>query len=123
MGYRAIPSSERRECGRRRLGGTKSACHQGGRGHVQRRVEVSADNAVRYAISLIDPCEKLLDLKQPKGTPARLTVCLITRNEERFLLGCLASVRDLAHQIHVVDTGNNGCSRALFRVTAGVWQR
>jgi len=36
----------------------------------------------------------------------RLTVCLITKNEEKFLEQCLQSVRELAHQIVVVDTGS-----------------
>ncbi|GEM_PF-3364967 len=36
----------------------------------------------------------------------RLTVCLIAKNEERFLKQCLESVRELAHQIVVVDTGS-----------------
>ncbi len=39
------------------------------------------------------------------GTP-RLTVCLIAKNEERFLEQCLRSVRDVASQIVVVDTGS-----------------
>ncbi len=37
---------------------------------------------------------------------SRLSVCLIVKNEERFLAQCLKSVRDLAHQIVVVDTGS-----------------
>jgi glycosyltransferase involved in cell wall biosynthesis/predicted Zn-dependent protease len=36
----------------------------------------------------------------------RLTVCLIVKNEEAFLGQCLQSVRDLASQIIVVDTGS-----------------
>jgi glycosyltransferase involved in cell wall biosynthesis/ADP-heptose:LPS heptosyltransferase/ubiquinone/menaquinone biosynthesis C-methylase UbiE/Tfp pilus assembly protein PilF len=36
----------------------------------------------------------------------RLTVCLIAKNEEKFLAQCLKSVRDLAQQIIVVDTGS-----------------
>jgi FkbM family methyltransferase len=36
----------------------------------------------------------------------RLTVCLITRNEEQFLGSCLESIREIAHQIIVVDTGS-----------------
>jgi GT2 family glycosyltransferase/glycosyltransferase involved in cell wall biosynthesis/thioredoxin-like negative regulator of GroEL len=36
----------------------------------------------------------------------RLSVCLITKNEERFLAGCLASVKSLGTQIIVVDTGS-----------------
>lgn len=36
----------------------------------------------------------------------RLTVCLIAKNEERFLGQCLASVKDLADEVVVVDTGS-----------------
>jgi GT2 family glycosyltransferase/glycosyltransferase involved in cell wall biosynthesis/tetratricopeptide (TPR) repeat protein len=36
----------------------------------------------------------------------RLSVCLIAKNEEEFLGSCLASVRGLATQIVVVDTGS-----------------
>ncbi len=42
---------------------------------------------------------------QVPSTP-RLSVCLIVRNEERFLDRCLASIKDLASQIVVVDTGS-----------------
>ena len=35
-----------------------------------------------------------------------LSVCLIVKNEERFLGQCLASVKGLAHQVVVVDTGS-----------------
>ncbi len=36
----------------------------------------------------------------------RLTVCLITKNEEQFLGQCLESVRPIADQIVVMDTGS-----------------
>ncbi|HEV2692279.1 MAG TPA: glycosyltransferase [Verrucomicrobiae bacterium] len=42
---------------------------------------------------------------KPQVTP-RLSVCLITKNEEKFLAQCLKSVRGLAAQIVVVDTGS-----------------
>jgi GT2 family glycosyltransferase/glycosyltransferase involved in cell wall biosynthesis len=42
---------------------------------------------------------------QSKSAP-RLTICLIAKNEEKFLGQCLASVRGLASQIIVVDTGS-----------------
>jgi glycosyltransferase involved in cell wall biosynthesis len=35
-----------------------------------------------------------------------LSVCLITKNEERFLAGCLDSVRTAAEEIVLVDTGS-----------------
>ncbi|MGD0813047.1 MAG: glycosyltransferase [Verrucomicrobiota bacterium] len=40
------------------------------------------------------------------GKAPRLTVCLIAKNEEQFLERCLQSVRDIAGQIVVVDTGS-----------------
>lgn len=46
--------------------------------------------------------EGLLD----ENRPPRLTVCLIVANEEKFIEGCLRSIRELAHQIIVVDTGS-----------------
>ncbi|MSR42854.1 MAG: tetratricopeptide repeat protein [Pedosphaera sp.] len=36
----------------------------------------------------------------------RLSVCLIVKNEERFLAQCLRSVKSVAHQIVLVDTGS-----------------
>jgi hypothetical protein len=40
------------------------------------------------------------------GAAPKLSVCLIVRNEEQFLGRCLASVRGVAGQIIVVDTGS-----------------
>ena len=39
-------------------------------------------------------------------TSLRLTVCLIAKNEQRFIGQCLASVKGVADQIVVVDTGS-----------------
>jgi hypothetical protein len=50
-------------------------------------------------------CRAPRSLPHNAGT-SRLTVCLITKNEQRFLGQCLESVRDLARQIVVVDTGS-----------------
>jgi GT2 family glycosyltransferase/glycosyltransferase involved in cell wall biosynthesis/Tfp pilus assembly protein PilF len=43
--------------------------------------------------------------EKPDRAP-RLSVCLIVKNEEQFLEQCLQSIRDVAHQIVVVDTGS-----------------
>ncbi len=42
----------------------------------------------------------------PESNGDHLTVCIIARNEERFLAQCLESVRGIANQIVVVDTGS-----------------
>ncbi len=47
--------------------------------------------------------------------PGRLSVCLIVRNEEQFLDRCLESVRGLATQIVVVDTGSTDGTVAIAR--------
>jgi glycosyltransferase involved in cell wall biosynthesis/tetratricopeptide (TPR) repeat protein len=45
----------------------------------------------------------------------RLTVCLIARNEEKFLPKCLGAVRGLAQQIVVVDTGSTDRTAEIAR--------
>ena len=42
----------------------------------------------------------------PEPKPATLSVCLIVKNEERFLARCLESVRPVADEIIIVDTGS-----------------
>jgi GT2 family glycosyltransferase/tetratricopeptide (TPR) repeat protein len=47
-----------------------------------------------------------LDVMSFAAKPPRLSVCLIVKNEERFLAQCLKSVQGLAQQLVVVDTGS-----------------
>jgi len=47
------------------------------------------------------------------GPRPSLTVVLITKNEERFLGRCLESVREVAQQIVVVDTGSTDRTRDI----------
>ncbi|MDB6031237.1 MAG: hypothetical protein JWM16_1575, partial [Verrucomicrobiales bacterium] len=47
------------------------------------------------------------------GTMKRLSVCLITKNEEKFLGQCLESVRHVADQIIVMDTGSTDWTRDI----------
>ena len=44
-----------------------------------------------------------------------LSVCLIVKNEERFLGQCLASIKGLAHQVVVVDTGSTDRTVAVAK--------
>ena len=44
-------------------------------------------------------------LPDPNRKP-RLSVCMIVKNEERFLGQCLASVKDIANELIVIDTGS-----------------
>ncbi len=46
----------------------------------------------------------------------RLTLCMIVKNEERFLEGCLASVRGVVDALVVVDTGSTDSTREIARM-------
>lgn len=52
----------------------------------------------------------LFNLPVPSGEheqlPAGISLCMIVKNEERFLAACLASVREAVDEINVVDTGS-----------------
>lgn len=61
---------------------------------------------------LVLPTE--IERRRTKLAP-RLSVCLIVKNEERFIERCLTSVRDLATQIVVVDTGSTDQTVAIAR--------
>jgi glycosyltransferase involved in cell wall biosynthesis len=45
--------------------------------------------------------------------PGALSFCMIVKNEERELPGCLDSVRDLASEVIVVDTGSSDATPQL----------
>jgi glycosyltransferase involved in cell wall biosynthesis/predicted Zn-dependent protease len=52
-------------------------------------------------------------IRQP--SPPRLSVCVIAKNEERFLAQCLKSVQGLSPQLIVVDTGSTDRTVAIAR--------
>ena len=43
----------------------------------------------------------------PQNLKPRLSVCMITKNEEIFLDQCLKSIQDVADEIIIIDTGSN----------------
>jgi len=48
-----------------------------------------------------------------KKNPDSLTVCMIVKNEEAYLPKCLMSIKDLADEIIVVDTGSTDRTKAI----------
>ncbi len=51
----------------------------------------------------------------PASADPRLSVCLIVKNEERFLARCLRSIQDVAAQIVLVDTGSTDRTLEIAR--------
>jgi glycosyltransferase involved in cell wall biosynthesis/Tfp pilus assembly protein PilF len=47
---------------------------------------------------------------------ASLSICMIVKNEEKHLLRCLKSIRDIANEIIIVDTGSTDKTLDLARV-------
>ncbi|RLB04217.1 MAG: glycosyltransferase, partial [Deltaproteobacteria bacterium] len=56
--------------------------------------------------------KKRKPLKLAKTTP-RLSVCMIVKNEEKMLPKCLESIREVADEIIIVDTGSTDNTVAI----------
>ena len=46
-------------------------------------------------------------------TRPRISLCMIAKNEEALIAGCLRSVRGVAHEVIVVDTGSTDRTVAI----------
>ena len=68
------------------------------------------------ARELYKQIKKAAGIQPPaRSEPPRLSVCLIVKNEEKFLARCLDSVREVAWQIIVVDTGSTDRTKEIAR--------
>ncbi len=54
-------------------------------------------------------------LAELKQKAPRLSVCMIVKNEERFLAQCLESIKDVASEIIIVDTGSTDRTMEIAR--------
>ena len=81
----------------------------------QRARELAPDwkPAKRFLKSNFRGNAKVEWLVLPESLAPRLSVCLIVKDEEKFLGQCLASVHGLADQIVIVDTGSSDRSVAI----------
>src|SRR5204863_5400745 len=51
---------------------------------------------------------------EPDALP-RLSLCMIVKNEERFLRNCLESVKDIVDEMVIVDTGSTDSTLDIAR--------
>jgi tetratricopeptide (TPR) repeat protein len=51
--------------------------------------------------------EQILDLAPVPLQQIRLSLCMIVKNEERFLRACLESVREIVDEMIIIDTGSS----------------
>ncbi len=54
-------------------------------------------------------------MQSVNATQATLSVCVITKNEGRFLRTCLQSIQEIANQIIVVDSGSTDATLEIAR--------
>ncbi len=71
-----------------------------------RRQAVKSSEGYRQRMRAYQEAQKALDGKGESGRP-RLSLCMIVKNEARFLANCLQSVKDVVDEIIVVDTGSS----------------
>jgi len=72
------------------------------------------DNVLNSALSVrrtIGPLQA-----DPSGAAPALSLCMIVKNEEKYLLQCLKSVRDIVDEIIVVDTGSSDKTKAIAEI-------
>jgi glycosyltransferase involved in cell wall biosynthesis len=75
---------------------------------VERRLEALRDQPVRRAARPV-----VVPVVPGPARRARVSLCMIVKNEEHNLPDCLASVADLVDELIVVDTGSTDCTREI----------
>jgi len=71
---------------------------------LEKALELRADDTDRRFLEAV---------KLRKGVPARLSVCIIARNESASLARALQSIRNLADEIVVIDTGSEDGTKEI----------
>jgi GT2 family glycosyltransferase/cytochrome c-type biogenesis protein CcmH/NrfG len=57
-----------------------------------------------------------LEIKKEKASEKSLSLCMIVKNEEEHIAKCLLSIRPVAGEIIVVDTGSNDKTKTIAKV-------
>lgn len=89
--------------------------------------ETSDLSGVKHLIKILHISLIKESVKGVAAVQAVLSVCLIVKNEEKYLSRCLMSIKDIASEIIIVDTGSSDHSMIIAnqftnRVYAYEWQ-
>ena len=74
-----------------------------------------ADDALNRCAEYDAEVARIQAESQAKDAKPRLSLCMIVKNEERFLRNCLESTRDVVDEIIIVDTGSTDTTIAIAR--------
>lgn len=89
------------------------------------RLGVEDESMIAAALAVRDKIgPKHIDNKKKKAT---LSLCMIVKNEQKYLARCLNSVKDIADEMIVVDTGSTDRTRDIAgvfgaKITVMEWQ-
>jgi len=82
----------------------------------QRRKECEkAEEIVRLGLEKCSQVQELRILEKSLASKATVSACMMVKNEEEFLEGCLQSIRNWVDEIIVVDTGSTDRTMDIAR--------
>ncbi len=74
--------------------------------YLQRKEYINAETIVELGLKKCSQVQELLLLKKTLANRATISACMIVKNEEEMLPGCLESIRSWVDEIIIVDTGS-----------------
>ena len=86
----------------------KQGFYELAKNQFERLLELDPNNEIARQ-NLRQLCEKI------DTSPQKISLCMIVKNEEKFLPGCLESVKGLVDEIIVVDTGSTDATMEIAR--------
>ena len=114
---RSVPDSQRAQVRRHPeyralMQAYQAGCRVSGVGCRQSNTELQPQENIRQSAT---QGEAEPDTRHPIPDTLRLSICMIVKNEERFLRNCLQSAQGLADEIVIVDTGSTDGTLAIAR--------
>jgi tetratricopeptide (TPR) repeat protein len=74
--------------------------------YLQQKDYNNAEEIVEMGLKRCSQVQELMLLKKTLGNRATISACMIVKNEEAMLSGCLESIRSWVDEIIIVDTGS-----------------